>query len=410
MTNGRVVIVGGGLAAATAAETLREQGYEGDVMIVGSERHLPYLRPPLTKEYLADPGKEAASTYVHPWEWYTEHGIHVLTGTLAVELDLGDDEVTLDDRSSVRFDRALIATGAKPRRLTVPGADAAGVFHVRTLDDSEELRDALAAGDRRVVVIGTGWIGMETAATARGYGNEVTVVGRGAVPLAGAIGPELGTVYRQLHRDKGVVFRLHREVRELTVSDGQVTGVATDEEGEVIPADVVIVGLGAVPNAEIAEDAGLAVDSGVLTDASLATGHPKVFAAGDVANPVHPVLGRRLRSEHWANAVEGGKTAARAILGQEVTFDAVPYFYSDQYDVGMEYAGYPVLAADTQPVFRGDVEAREFIAFWVSGGRLVAGMNVNVWDVNEEIQQIIRSGRPVDPARLADASVPLSDT
>jgi 3-phenylpropionate/trans-cinnamate dioxygenase ferredoxin reductase subunit len=407
MTTRRFVIIGGGLAAATAAETLRSEGYDGDVMVIGAERHLPYLRPPLSKEYLNDPAKEPLETYVHPWEWYTENDVHVLTGTLAVELDLVDRRVILDETSSVSFDKVLIATGAKPRRANLPGADAAGVHYLRTLDDSEELREALAEGGRKVVVLGSGWIGMETASAARNYGNDVTVVARGAVPLSGAMGPEIGAIYGKLHRDKGVVFRLQRGVREILQSDGQVTGVATDQDGEVIPADIVIVGFGAEPNVEIAEDAGLEVNNGILASAALVTSHSDVYAAGDVANAIHPVLGRRLRSEHWANAIGGGRTAAKSMLGQDVVYDDVPYFYSDQYDVGMEYAGYPTLAADVQPVFRGDVDAREFIAFWVSGGKLVAGMNVNVWDVSDDIQTIIREGRTVDLAKLTDPNVPL---
>lgn len=407
MTTRRFAIIGGGLAAATAAETLRDEGYDGDIMMIGAERHLPYLRPPLSKDYLADPAKDPADTYVHPWEWYIEHGIHVLTGTLAVELDLVDSRVILDETSSVGFDRALIATGAKPRRLTVPGAEASGVYHLRTLDDSEELREAISAGGRNVVVLGSGWIAMETAATARNYGNDVTIVARSSVPLSSAIGPELGAIYGALHRDKGVKFRVHREVRELIVSDGAVTAVATDEDGEIIPADVVIVGHGAVPNVEIAEDAGLDVRGGILASASLLTSHPLIFAAGDVANAIHPALGRRLRSEHWANAIGGGRAAAKAMLGQDVVYDDVPYFFSDQYDVGMEFAGYSSLATDVQPVFRGDVEGREFIAFWLSGGKVVAGMNVNVWDVSDDIQTLIRDERTVDVSRLTDPNVPV---
>lgn len=411
MTTPRFVIIGGGLAAATAAETLRDEGYDGDVMVIGSERHVPYLRPPLSKEYLNDPAKEPAETYVHPWDWYHQHDVHVLTGTLAVELDLVDNQVILDETSSVGFDKALVATGAKPRPLRMPGAEASGVHYLRTLDDSEELRDALREGGRKVVILGTGWIGMEVAAAARGYGNDVTVVGRAAVPLSSAIGPELGAIYGQLHRQRGVQFRLQREIRELVVADRPggpaVTGVATSNDGEVIPADIVVVGLGAVPNTEIAEDAGLEVSGGVLASASLLTSHPRVYAAGDVANPVNAVLGRRLRSEHWANAISTGRTAALAMLGRESVDDDVPYFYSDQFDVGMEYAGYAPLAADTQPVFRGDVEGREFIAFWLDGGRVVAGMNVNVWDVSDDIQTLIRSGRTVDLGRLTDPDVPI---
>jgi len=407
MTTRRFVIIGGGLAAATAAETLRDEGYDGDIMVIGSERHLPYLRPPLSKEYLNDPAKEPAETYVHPWDWYHEHEVHVLTGTLAVELDLVDNRVILDETSSVGFDKALIATGAKPRQLKVPGSEASGVYYLRTLDDSEELRDVLREGGHRVVVLGTGWIGMETAAAARNYGNDVTAIGRGAVPLSAGVGPELGAIYGQIHRDHGVQFKLQREVRELIVSDGVITGVATSNDGEVIPADIVIVGLGAVPNTEIAEDAGLDVSNGVLASAALITSHPLVYAAGDVANAVHPVLGRRLRSEHWANALGTGRTVAKSMLGQDVVYDDVPYFYSDQYDVGMEYAGYVPLAADTQPVFRGDVDGREFIAFWLDAGRVVAGMNVNVWDVSDDIQTLIREGRAVDLGKLTDPSVPI---
>jgi 3-phenylpropionate/trans-cinnamate dioxygenase ferredoxin reductase subunit len=411
MTTRRFVIIGGGLAAATAAETLRDEGYDGDVMVVGSERHLPYLRPPLSKDYLNDPAKEPAETYLHPWDWYHEHDVHVLTGTLAVELDLVDNQVILDETSSIDFEKALIATGAKPRPLKLPGGEASGVYYLRTLDDSEDLRDALREGGRKVVVLGTGWIGMETAAAARGYGNDVTVIGRAAVPLSGGIGPELGTIYGAIHRDRGVQFKLQREVRALRTSDAPggpvVTGVETDNDGEVIPADIVIVGRGAVPNVEIAEDAGLDVKDGVLASAALVTSHPLVYAAGDVANPMNPTLGRRFRSEHWANAIGSGRAAAKSMLGQDVAYDDVPYFYSDQYDVGMEYAGYAPLAADTQPVFRGDVDGREFVAFWLVGGRLVAGMNVNVWDVSDDIQTLIRSGRTVDVGRLTDPNVPI---
>lgn len=407
MTTRRFVIIGAGLAAATAAETLRDEGYDGDVMLIGAERHLPYLRPPLSKDYLATPGKEPAETYVHPWEWYTEHGVHVLTGTLAVELDLADQRVILDETSSVSFDRALIATGAKPRRLDVPGAEASGVYHLRTLDDSADLRDAIAGGGKKVVVLGSGWIAMETAAVARNYGNEVTIVARSAVPLSSAIGPDLGAIYGRLHRDHGVRFRLQREVREVLTNDGAVTGVATDVDGEIIPADVVIVGHGALPNVEIAEDAGLEVNNGILASASLVTSHPQVFAAGDVANATHPALGRRLRSEHWANAIGGGRIAAKAMLGQEARYDDVPYFFSDQYDVGMEFAGYASLATDVQPVFRGDVDSREFVAFWLSGDKVIAGMNVNVWDVSDDIQTLIREGRGVDVSRLTDPAVPI---
>jgi 3-phenylpropionate/trans-cinnamate dioxygenase ferredoxin reductase subunit len=400
-----VVIVGGGLAGATAAETLREEGFDGTIQIVGAEGHLPYLRPPLSKEYFT--GKaERESIFVHPAEWYSEHDVDLLLEARATALDLSAHTLTLADDQTLPYDRLVLATGSSPRRSDAPGADAGGIYYLRTVDDSEALRRALAQGNKKVVVVGSGWIGLEVASAARGYGNDVTVVGRDAIPLQGPLGDELGAVFRDLHEANGVKFLLPRGIRSFEVSDGRVTGILTDR-GETLPADIVVVAIGAVPNTDLGNSAGLAMDNGMLVDEHLASSDPDVFGAGDLINAYHPVIKQRMRNEHWANALGSGKVAAKSLLGQDAVFDEIPYFYTDQFDLGMEYSGYPPLASDAAVIIRGDKAAREFIAFWIADGKVVAGMNVNIWDVNEDVQALIRSQQIVDLARLADPSVEL---
>jgi 3-phenylpropionate/trans-cinnamate dioxygenase ferredoxin reductase subunit len=285
------------------------------------------------------------------------------------------------------------------------------VYTLRTMEDSEWLRSALEVGGRRVVVVGSGWIGLETAAAARGYGNGVTVIGHSVVPLQQALGAQLGGVFERLHRDNGVEFRNGTSVVAIDGDDGDGDDGPREvvtADGERLPADIVIVGVGALPNTGIAERSRLTVDNGILVDQGMRTAAEDVYAAGDVANPFLPAIGRRLRNEHWANAIAGGTVAARSILGEDAVYDDIPYFYTDQYDLGMEYSGYGPLAAEAEVVYRGDVAKREFIAFWLRDDRVVAGMNVNIWDVNEEIQRLIRSGAPVDRSRLTDESVDLA--
>jgi 3-phenylpropionate/trans-cinnamate dioxygenase ferredoxin reductase subunit len=306
----------------------------------------------------------------------------------------------------VPYDAVLLATGATPRMIPLPGHELAGVMTLRRLDDSNALAAQLREGGRRLVVVGAGWIGMEVAATARGFGNDVAILERDAVPLAAALGPEMGEVFGRLHREHGVDLRTSVGVERI-VGDGRAEGVVVD--GETLAADLVLVGVGAVPNTGLAEAAGLDLLNGVLTDAALRTSAPDVYAAGDVANPYHPVLQRHLRSEHWANALNAGKVAARSMLGLPASFDEIPYFYTDQYDLGMELSGYAPLMTDAAIVVRGDLEAREFIAFWTDDGRVVAGMNVNVWDVNEDVQALIRSGVRIDADQLRDPEVPLAE-
>ncbi|MBG6213898.1 MAG: FAD-dependent oxidoreductase [Cryobacterium sp.] len=401
------VIVGASLAGASAARTLRDDGFDGDIHLVGAEEHLPYIRPPLSKDYLAGTA-DRASVFVENKSWYTDRDVQFHPGTRAVGLDLKAHRISTDDGQSRRYDRLLLTTGSRPRRLTVPGGDLGGVHYLRTLDHSEVLHTLLADGGKRLVVVGSGWIGMEVAATARTLGNEVTILERGEVPLAAALGEELGGLFATLHEEHGVVVRRSVVVEGFVETDGQVTGVLL-AGGDIVPADLVVVGVGAVPNVELAHAAGLAVDNGILVDASLQTSDPHVFAAGDVANAEHPLIKQRLRNEHWANALNSGPVAARSMLGQNVSFDAVPYFYTDQFDLGMEYSGFGSLTRGADLVYRGNPASREFVVFWLNAGRVVAGMNVNVWNVNDAVQNLIRRGEPVDPARLADLTIALDN-
>ncbi len=404
MTERTTVIVGGGLAGATAATTLRERGYDGRIVIVGAEAHDPYIRPPLSKEYLN--GGERDEVFVHPAQWYADNAVELVLDTTVASIDPGAHEAVLEEGARLGYERLLIATGASPRRLTVPGSDLDGVHTLRTLDDSDVLRAELSGGGRRIVIAGSGWIGLEVAAAARLYGNEVTVVGHSAIPLQGALGDELGSVFERLHRDHGVGFRLKSAVAELRGTAGRVEEVTTDA-GERLEADVVVAGIGASPNVRLAEQAGLPIGNGITTTSAMATSAEDVYAAGDVADPFLPAIGQHLRNEHWANAIAGGRVAAGAMLGENAEYDDIPYFYTDQYDLGMEYSGYAPLARGADIVYRGDPASLEFISFWVRDGRVVAGMNVNVWDVNDQVQRLIRSGAQVDRARLMDEDVPL---
>lgn len=400
-----MLIIGGGLAGGTAAEALRDEGFDGDITVVAAEAHPPYQRPPLSKGYLA--GSEGRDAVIlHPAQWYDERGIRLVTGVAVTSLEPGAHAVELEDGERLTYDAVLLATGATPRMIPLPGHDLPGVMTLRRLDDSDELAAQLREGGKRLVVIGAGWIGMEVAATARGFGNEVAILERDAVPLAVALGVEMGEVFRALHLEHGVDLRTSVGVDRI-VGESRAEGVVVD--GEALPADLVLVGVGASPNTALAEEAGLDILNGVLTDEALRTSAADVYAAGDVANAYHPVLQQHLRSEHWANALNAGKVAAKSMLGKPASFDDIPYFYTDQYDLGMELSGYAPLMTDAEIVVRGDLDAREFIAFWTDDGRIVAGMNVNVWDVNDKVQDLIRSGARIDPDRLRDSEVPLQD-
>ena len=398
------VIVGAGLAGAKAAETLRAEGFDGPVVLVGDESEPPYERPPLSKDYLLGTA-ERESGRVHPADWYAEHDVDLRSGVRAEHLDAVAHRVRLSTGEELPYAALLLATGSSARRLPVPGADLDGVHYLRTLADADRLRAELADGGRRVVVVGGGWIGLEVTAAARHRGNDVTVVEPQPTPLLQVLGPQMGGVFARLHRDHGVTVLTGTTVRELRGSAGRVETVVTDGHAG-LPADLVVVGIGAVPNAQLAAAAGMEVDNGVVVDEALRSATPDVYAAGDVASSFHPLYGRHVRVEHWANALNGGPAAARSMLGQDVSYERVPYFYTDQYELGMEYSG--LGGPGDTVVCRGDRDSGEFIAFWISEDRRVtAGMNVNVWDVTDQIQQLIRSRRQVDPARLADPGTSL---
>jgi 3-phenylpropionate/trans-cinnamate dioxygenase ferredoxin reductase subunit len=402
-SNQTYVIVGASLAGAKAAETLREEGFEGRLVLVGAEDERPYERPPLSKEYLrGEVGRD--KVYVHEDAFYAAHDIELRLGRVAESLDTSSGELLLDDGERLRYDRLLLATGAQPRRLSIPGGELDGVLYLRSVQESDSLRERLDRGGR-MVVVGAGWIGAEVAASARQRGLEVTVLDPLTVPLERVLGSELGAIYRDIHTDHGTRMLMETGV-EAIEGDKAVERVRTSD-GRALECDFVVVGVGVQPRIRLAERAGLAVDNGVLVDERLQTSVPGVFAAGDVANAHHPFYGERIRVEHWANALNQGPAAARNMLDRAAAYDRLPYFFSDQYEVGMEYTGFA--RAWDRVIFRGDPATREFVAFWLVEDRVVAGMNVNVWDVTDPIKRLILERVAVDDRRLADPDVPLDE-
>jgi 3-phenylpropionate/trans-cinnamate dioxygenase ferredoxin reductase subunit len=402
-------IVGAGLAGAKAAEALRTEGFAGRIVLLGAEPHRPYERPPLSKGYLQ--GSAARDTvYVHPPEWYADHQIDLRLGTAVTAVDRRAHEIVTANSNRERYDKLLLATGATPRRLPVSGADLAGVHYLRSLDDSDQLKAALRPGTR-VVIIGGGWIGLETAAAARTAGAEVTVLEHAELPLLRVLGPQVAQVFADLHTENGVDLRCGVTAAAIraTGTDATTAGGVQLADGTTLDADVIIVGIGATPNVELARSCRLNVDNGILVNRHLLTSDDDICAAGDVANAYHPLLCRQLRVEHWANALHQPSVAARTMLGKPATYDRLPYFFTDQYDLGMEYTGYTEPDGYDEVVIRGDLDAREFIAFWLRDHRVVAGMNINIWDVIEPIQQLIRCGERVDATTLADLAVPLGE-
>jgi len=401
------VIVGAGLGGAKAAETLRGEGFDGRVVLVGAEQDRPYERPPLSKGVLL--GKDQRdSVFVHEASWYPANDVELRTGMAVTSIDRVRHRVRLADGTELDYDRLLLATGAEPRPLRVPGANLDGVLRLRTLADSDRVAAAVRA-DTRLVVVGSGWIGLEVAAAASQQGAEVTVVTPASLPLQRVLGDRMARVFADLHTEHGVRFRYRTHVADIR-GNGRVAQVGLSD-GTVLDADVVLVAVGVSPNVVLAEQAGLRVDDGVLVDHRLTTSDPDIFAVGDIANQDHPLLHTRVRVEHWATALNSGPAAARAMLGQDISYDLLPYFYTDQYDLGMEYTGWVAPGAGADVVIRGDLDRREFIAFWMVDGRVAAGMNVNVWDVTDPIAALIRAGlngATVDPARLADPTVDLT--
>lgn len=405
---GTIVMVGAGLAAAKAAETLRTEGYANRLVMLGDEPQPPYLRPPLSKDYLR--GESGPSdALVQPRDWYLDQGVELRTSTRVTRLEPGDRAVVLADGERVSYDRLLLATGAAPRHLEVPGATLPGVHVLRTMADADELRVARARA-RRVAVVGGGWIGSEVAASLRQLGMEVTLIVDGPAPLERVLGPEVAAVYGELHREHGV--RLLPNRRAVAFHGDRAVDAVELDDGSRVQVDLVVVGIGATPRTDLATAAGLHVEDGIVVDDRLATSAPGVFAAGDVAAAWHPTLGARLRVEHWDNARRQGATAARNMLGASEAYDRLPYAYSDQFELSMEYVGHAqgwdrvVTRGD---VTQGDVPARAFLAFWMREGRVLAGMSANTPKVIGAMRTLIESRATVDPALLADPAVPLRD-
>ncbi|EME20563.1 3-phenylpropionate/trans-cinnamate dioxygenase ferredoxin reductase subunit [Rhodococcus sp. OAS809] len=406
-TNRRFVIVGGGLAGAKIAEALRDRDFDGEITVLSEEDHLPYERPPLSKEFFA--GKKTLPEFtVHDGEWFRDHRVDLRPGTTATAIDPAAHTVSLPDGSTISYDKLALATGSRSRRLDIPGSDAEGVHYVRTVDQAAALLRTLAA-DKKLVVIGAGWIGLEIAASARGFDVDVTVLEHAGLPLESTLGPEMGEVFAALHRQNGVDLRTGTDVTAISVDGGHASGV-TLIDGTVIPADAVLIAVGALPNTELASEAGIDVENGVLVDAGLQSSDPDVVAVGDIAAAQHPILNARIRVEHWANALNQPETAAETMLGRPAEYVRMPYFFTDQYDLGMEYVGHAPHGGYSRVVTRGDVDKREFLAFWLdSANKVLAGMNVNIWDAGDAIKELVASSRPVDPERLADPEIPLAE-
>jgi 3-phenylpropionate/trans-cinnamate dioxygenase ferredoxin reductase subunit len=399
------IIVGGGMAGAIAAQTLREEGFDGKITLLGQEQHGPYERPPLSKDYLQ--GKaDRDSIFVHPEHWYAAHAVELRLSSAVTSLDPSSRILTTATGTQLSYDKLLLATGSRPRRLHVPGADLDGVYYLRNVEDSERLKIEFAEA-KRVVIIGAGWIGLETAAAARAAGLEVTLLVSGDMPLERVLGSEVAPLFAELHQSHGVDLRYRATAVELTGKHGAVTGVILSD-GTLIDADMIIVGIGAIPRTDLAAEAGLKIDNGIVVDEHLRTADPDIFAAGDIAHAYNPRLGRHIRVEHWANALRHGAIAAKAMLGQD-TVDVRPsYFFSDQYDLSMEYTGDIGPAGYDRVVFRGHEDSRQVIVFWLDEQRVQAGMNINIWDVADDIERLILSARSIDADDLADPTIPLA--
>lgn len=399
-----IVIVGASLAGATAAITLREEGFNGAITLAGDEPHVPYQRPPLSKGFLQG-SAGLDEVFLHPGGWYRDHDIDLRIGDRATAIGPAEHTVSFESGEILRYHKLLLATGSSPRKLDVPGAQLDGVRYLRTIEDCMQLRDDFASCSR-VAIIGAGWIGLETAAAARGAGLDVTVMEAGPLPLLRALGTQAAQMFADLHRGHGVDLRFGSGVAAIEETVDKVKVVVLTD-GTRIETDLIIAGIGVIPNLALAESAGLRTNQGVLASEHLQTSDPDIYVAGDIAEAFHPVLTEHIHVEHWANAKNQGATAARSMLGQPASYDRLPYFYTDQYDLGMEYTGYIGPDGYDEVVFRGDPASQEVIAFWLRDNRLLAGMCVNVWDQMPAIAALISSGLPVRPGQLADPSTPI---
>ncbi len=396
------VIVGAGLAGAKTAETLRAEGHDGKLVMIGDEPCRPYDRPPLSKEYLRSE-KDFDGVAVHKADFYRDNDIDLRTSTVVEGIDLLGSAVVLSSGERVVYDKLLLATGVAPRQVNVPGSNLGGVYYLRNLADSDALRSAINPSTR-LVVIGAGWIGAEVAASARQIGATVALVEQASLPLERVLGHEVGEIYRSLHAKHGVELHFGVAVESFIGTDTLKAVKLSD--GTVLDADSAVVGVGAYPRVELAQAAGIRVDNGIVVDEYLQTSTPNVYAAGDVANAFHPRYATHIRLEHWYAALHQGPVAAANMLGKKTAYDRIPYFYSDQYDLGMEYRGWA--PSYDQVVFRGDPAAGEFIAFWLSDHRVVAAMNANIWDMGDTLEALVAGGSTIGVDRLTDLNYDLS--
>lgn len=399
----RVVIIGAGQAGGQAAYSLRLSGFEGEIIIVGDERAPPYQRPPLSKAYLKGE-LETDRLFLKPLEYYAEQRVELLTGDPVAAIDLDAKTVTLASSGKLGWDRLVIATGARPRKLALEGAELGNITELRTLADVDRLK-LLARAGARMVVIGAGYIGLEAAAVGRQLGLEVTVLEAMPQVLSRVAGPEIGAFYTRIHREAGTDVRLGARIEKFE-GHGLVTGVRMSD-GEVIPADFVLVGVGVLPNMELALAAGLACGNGIVVDEQMRTSHPDVFAIGDVAWRPLVHYGREGRLESVHNAIEGGKLAAAAILGANPPPLEAPWFWSDQFDLKLQTAG--LWTGADERVVRGDLAGRAFAVFYLKEGRLLAVDAVNSAPEFIVGKKLVAASAKVAPAELVDKSISMKD-
>ena len=395
------VVLGAGLAGGTVVESLRDAGYTAQIALVGADPAAPYYRPDLSKKVMIE-GSDPADSALRGEDWYPAHNVSTFFGTSATSIDTDAQTVDLEDGRELSYGQVILATGAVPRTLDVPGVQLGNIHTLRDAGDAVAIRSQFGDG-KKVAVIGGGWIGLEVAAAAKSHGSDVTVVLRtDAPPLSSVLGQELGEYFEDLHRKNGVNFLKNADTTAFT-GDSAVEAVETSAGS--VPADLVVVGIGADPAIDLASSAGLSTENGVIVDEQMRTLDGNVLAIGDIANAQNTLRGERLRVEHWDNAVRQAEVAASTISGGTKSYDWQPYFYTDQFDLGMEYVGRG--ATEDDVVIRGDKSSGEFIVFWHRDGTVTAAMNVNVWDYGDELRALI--GNNVTADRLADEQVPVGE-
>lgn len=395
------VIIGASLAGGTAAATLRQDGFDGDIILIGEEPRPPYERPPLSKQYLRGEAP-FEKTLVRPVRFYEDNRIDARFGVAATRVDPGGQKVDLTVGGPVHYDKLLIATGVRNRRPPIPGLELPNIFHLRSVDDADIIRNQIAPG-RKVAVIGMGFIGCEVAASLRQKDVEVVCIDPSPTPLFRVLGEEVGRAISAIHHEHGVETVFNDVVTGFE-GKGRVERVLT-KQGRRIDCDLAVVGVGVEPVVDFATGSGLDIDNGILVDEYCETNIPGIYAAGDVANHYHPVFGTRMRVEHWQNAMQQGAAAARTMLGTWQSYDPVHWFWSDQYETNLQYAGFH--HTSERLVVRGDIEARDFTAFYLNQGRVDAVVALNRGKDVRRVMPLIKARVTVDPRQLGDDDVDL---